>query len=333
MARHRRKTSPLEDIFEVATRLPWWVSGLLAGVFFVVLHFISGIKPTQPAGLGQMGSYAVNSMIRTLAYFGKFLLPLPLALASLFSLIKELKQKPILQGYDAQVRQVTVKAPNRTTYRPPDPPVLSRNDAEKDHSHEWESCYPPQPEKTHEWSAQVLNSLEWKRFETVCVEYFRMTGYDPKETRIGADGGVDIWVYKPGSEKPFGIVQCKAWTTYKVGIKSVRELFGVMAAEGVGRGMFITSGEFTSEALEFAAGKSLRLISGNMFLDFIGKLPVEKQQELLSLALEGDYRTPTCPRCGIKMTLREGKGSGRDFWGCLRFPRCKATLVYKAEAV
>ena len=183
-----------------------------------------------------------------------------------------------------------------------------------------------------EWSAEVLTSLEWKRFETVCAEYFRMTGYDPKETRIGADGGVDIWVYKPGSEKPFGIVQCKAWTTYKVGIKPVRELFGVMAAEGVGNGMFITSGEFTSEALAFAEGKKLRLISGKMFLEFIGKLSAEKQEELLALALEGDYRTPTCPQCGIKMTLREGKGSRRDFWGCLRYPRCRATLVYKVEA-
>jgi restriction system protein len=183
-----------------------------------------------------------------------------------------------------------------------------------------------------EWSAEVLTSLEWKRFETVCAEYFRMTGYIPKETRIGADGGVDIWVYKPGSEKPFGIVQCKAWTTYKVGIKPVRELFGVMAAEGVANGMFITSGEFTSEALAFAVGKKLRLISRKMFLEFIGKLSAEKQEELLALALEGDYRTPTCPQCGIKMTLREGKGSRRDFWGCLRYPRCRATLVYKVEA-
>ena len=182
------------------------------------------------------------------------------------------------------------------------------------------------------WSAEALSSLEWKRFETVCAEYFRMTGYIPKETRIGADGGVDIWVYKPGSEKPFGIVQCKAWTTYKVGIKPVRELFGVMAAEGVANGMFITSGEFTSEALAFAVGKKLRLISGKMFLEFIGKLSAEKQEELLALALEGDYRTPTCPQCGIKMTLREGKGSRRDFWGCLRYPRCRATLVYKVEA-
>ena len=105
-----------------------------------------------------------------------------------------------------------------------------------------------------------------------------------------------------------------------------------MASERVANGMFITSGEFTSEALAFAEGKQLRLISGKMFLDFIGKLSAEKQEELLALALEGDYRTPTCPRCGIKMTLREGKGSGRDFWGCLRFPRCRATLVYKAEA-
>jgi hypothetical protein len=191
---------------------------------------------------------------------------------------------------------------------------------------------PRHVERRPEWSAEVLSSLEWKRFETVCAVYFRMTGYEPKETRIGADGGVDIWVYKPGNEKPFGIVQCKAWTTYKVGIKPVRELYGVMAAEGVSNGMFMTPGEFTKEALEFAEGKRLRLISGDVFLDYIGKLTAEKQEELLELALEGDYRTPTCPRCGIKMTLRVGKGSGRDFWGCLKYPRCKATLVYKAEA-
>lgn len=159
-----------------------------------------------------------------------------------------------------------------------------------------------------------------------------MTGYDPKETRIGADGGVDIWVYRPGSEKSFGIVQCKAWTTCKVGIKPVRELFGVMAAGVAGNGMFITSGEFASEALGFTEGKKLRLISGKMLLDFIGKLSAEKQKELLELALEGDYRTPTCPQCGIKMTRRQGKGNGREFWGCLRYPRCRATLVYKAEA-
>jgi hypothetical protein len=182
------------------------------------------------------------------------------------------------------------------------------------------------------WTRQVLGSLEWKRFETVCAEYLRLRGYEPKETRIGADGGVDIRIYKPGIEKSVGIVQCKAWNTYKVGVKPVRELFGVMAAEGVDLGLFMTSGEFTSEATAFAEGKTLELISGGKLLGEIRKLPADQQRGLLRSALEGDYRTPTCPQCGVKMTLRQGQGSHSKFWGCPIYPRCRATLVYKPEA-
>jgi restriction system protein len=186
-------------------------------------------------------------------------------------------------------------------------------------------------EKPSEWTPQVLGSLEWKRFETVCAEYFRIIGYEPRETRIGADGGVDIWVYKTGSQKPTGIVQCKAWSN-KVGVKPVRELFGVMAAEGIANGKFMTAGEFTSEALQFAEGKKLQLISGEEFLAAIKKLPAAKQAELLSLATEGDFRTPTCPQCGKKMKLRKVEGAGaRPFWGCSQYPRCKAKLVYKVK--
>ncbi|BCR04852.1 hypothetical protein DESUT3_19210 [Desulfuromonas versatilis] len=180
-----------------------------------------------------------------------------------------------------------------------------------------------------EWSLQLLSSLEWKRFETVCAEYLRLIGFAPKETRIGADGGVDIWVYRQGVEKAVGIVQCKAWTTYRVGVKPVRELYGVMAAEGVANGKFIISGEFSSEALAFAEGKRLELISGKRFVASIRKLSAEKQLQLLNIAIAGDYRTPTCPQCGVKMTLRQGRASDRQFWGCPKYPRCSGTLVYK----
>ena len=36
--------------------------------------------------------------------------------------------------------------------------------------------------------------------------------------------------------------------------------------------------------------------------------------------------TPSCPKCGSTMILREskkGKNAGRKFWGCSKFPRCK----------
>lgn len=193
------------------------------------------------------------------------------------------------------------------------------------------------PIEPTEWDETILESIEWKRFEVVCKEFFLMTGFEPRETKIGADGGVDIRIYKVGSEtsgKPEAIVQCKAWNTYKVGVKLVRELFGIMAAEKVERGIIITSSEFTTEAKEFAEGKELVLMSGNSFLQQIRKLPAEKQQRLLDVALEGDYKTPTCPQCDIKMKLREGrsgKNPGSKFWGCVRYPRCRQTLIYKEK--
>jgi restriction system protein len=157
-------------------------------------------------------------------------------------------------------------------------------------------------------------------------------GYEPRETRLGADGGVDIWVYKAGFQRPAGIVQCKAWSS-KVGVKAVRELFGVMAAEGIANGKFMTAGEFTSEALQFAEGKKLRLISGEEFIAAIKRLPQEKQIELLSLATKGDYQTPTCPQCGAKMKLRQGENpGGKKLWGCPGYPKCKATLGHKGGA-
>ena len=118
-------------------------------------------------------------------------------------------------------------------------------------------------------------------------------------------------------------------------MKPVRELFGVMAAEQIGIGMFITSGSFTAEAEEFGKVR-MTLISGARFLEFIRRLPEDKQQRLLEVALEGDCRTPTCPQCDIMMVLREskkGRSNGGQFWGCARYPRCRQTLVYKSDAL
>lgn len=46
-------------------------------------------------------------------------------------------------------------------------------------------------------------------------------------------------------------------------------------------------------------------------------------------------RIPTCPRCGSQMTLRvakRGKQAGNPFWGCTRYPQCRATLADSAPS-
>lgn len=184
------------------------------------------------------------------------------------------------------------------------------------------------------WSKELINSLEWKRFEELCAEYFKEKGYKAVVTRQGADGGIDIHLFKDSYSltKVFGIVQCKAWNSYKVGVKPVRELFGVMAAEKAPLGIFMTSGLYTKEAEEFSAGKHLKLITGRSLLELIQALPKENQQALLKKITTGDYVTPSCPSCGVKMiqrTSKKGKNSGNKFWGCINFPKCRNTLNTK----
>lgn len=172
-----------------------------------------------------------------------------------------------------------------------------------------------------EWSLQLLRKLEWKRFEEVCAAYFRETGLRAESLPFGADGGVDIRLFEGRATKPHVIVQCKAWTSRDVGVAPVRELFGVMADEGVPAGIVLATGGFTEAALAFAKDNPLDLIDGARFLKMVGHLSVEAQRRLLDVATEGDYTTPTCPSCGRKMTDHTGN-RGRS-WKCLR---CNRTL-------
>ena len=52
----------------------------------------------------------------------------------------------------------------------------------------------------------------------------------------------------------------------------------------------------------------------------------EKALELLRFATQGDFLTPTCPTCALKMIPRKSTTHGRKFWGCRNYPACKQTL-------
>ena len=52
-----------------------------------------------------------------------------------------------------------------------------------------------------------------------------------------------------GSDKY--LVQCKQWKVSKVGVATVRELYGVMTAERAVGGFVVASGAFTDDAKAF----------------------------------------------------------------------------------
>jgi len=185
------------------------------------------------------------------------------------------------------------------------------------------------PATLNDWSLDLIRSVEWKRFEELCDNYFKTKGWTTKPANFGPDGGVDIFLYGRDASKPLGIVQCKAWGSAVVSVKEIRELFGIMTDIGSTLGIFITTSAYSEDAKRFASDKHIKLMDADHLLELIRALPEEQRQALLTTTTAGDYRTPSCPTCGVKLVWRvaqKGRHAGQPFWGCKNYPRCKYTM-------
>jgi restriction system protein len=181
------------------------------------------------------------------------------------------------------------------------------------------------------WTAELLKQLEWRRFEELCVAYYQALGFTTRIAKAG-EGGVDILLQPQGAERASTIARCKAWDAYRIGTKPVQEMRSAMASAGVGEAVLLTSGRFTQAAFELAAKEHVELIDGRVLLDKLAALPPEKALGLLKFATQGDFLTPTCPGCSIKMISRQSTQGGRKFWGCRNYPQCKETFSGTANA-
>lgn len=182
----------------------------------------------------------------------------------------------------------------------------------------------PKPAST--WSADVFTAIEWRRFEAVCEALFAQAGFSTRSQSHGADGGVDIWLHSANAHGPVGVVQCKHWQGKPVGVKEMREFFGVMASHQLKRGTYATTSTYTADAKQFAKDNSINALDGPALLALIAQRTPEQQQALLAIAYEGDYWRPTCASCGTKMVERTPAKGGAGFWGCAGFPKCRRTL-------
>ncbi len=185
------------------------------------------------------------------------------------------------------------------------------------------------------WSRDVFELVEWRRFEAVVEALFAQAGFETRSQSHGADGGVDIWLYSEhhgDGDAPVSIVQCKQWMRWKVGVKEVRELRGVMAQHGIARGQFVTTSDFSADAREFAAGNGIGLHDVDGLLRLIATRHPKQQEALLRVAFEGEWWRPTCASCGIKLLERTAREGGRPFWGCENYPRgCKTRMAMRFE--
>lgn len=186
---------------------------------------------------------------------------------------------------------------------------------------------------TNSRSVDALTHMSWREFELLVGEAFRMQGYAVTEQGGGgADGGVDL-VLRKGKEK--FLVQCKQWKAYKVGVDVVRQLYGVMAAQGAAGGFVITSGSFTADAQAFAEGRNVKLVDGPKLFGLIqqakgatsGAAPTAGRQarSYTPPPVASEPLCPTCQASMVRRTAKKGANAGSQFWGCSQYPECRGT--------
>ncbi len=187
---------------------------------------------------------------------------------------------------------------------------------------------PPVPASQPDiFTLELVKSLEWRHFELLTQGLFRALGLHAQRIKAGGDGGIDL-VLREGEYGPVvAIVQCKAWTNWQIPPKSVRELYGAMAAEGAPHGYFICSGKFSGAAREWAQGKALTLVDGAELVVWLNSLDSQNRMELICDITAGDYQTPTCPQCEISLVKRSGQYG--EFWGCPNYGNRVRRCRYK----
>ena len=273
----RRKQNPVEDLVEITSKLPWWVGVVLAIAAYVWLHSVAMSEVTAVAQPGKMGELVTQTLFKTLASFGQYLLPFAFLVGAAMSAYGRYKR----QALHAQV----AASPDRG----------------------------------------ALNTMSWQQFEALVGEAFRRKGYAVTETGGGgADGGIDLALKKEGETF---LVQCKQWKATKVGVTTVRELYGVMAAEGATGGFVVTSGVFTDEARAFAVGRNIELMDGKALHALIAGVRVPNKAALVppAVTIAGTPACPVCQSAMVKRTAKRGANSGNAFWGCSQYPGCKGT--------
>jgi restriction system protein len=121
------------------------------------------------------------------------------------------------------------------------------------------------------YQIKIMNSRE---FEFFCAKLFELQGYKAKVTKATGDGGKDVILWK-GKTKYY--VECKHYNADgKVSRPIANKLYGTMCADGVERGIIITTGRFTKECVEWCKMTGIRTLTNNDIARTIQKIGLEE---------------------------------------------------------
>lgn len=121
------------------------------------------------------------------------------------------------------------------------------------------------------YTIQNLQNMDWQAFERLTANLFQQHGYTVQMTKMGGDGGVDIFATQGNSRV---VVSCKNYSGI-VGPDKVRELHSVTITNGAQVGFLVTSGHFSPQTKSDATYMTPRihLIDGQHLANLLNRVP------------------------------------------------------------
>lgn len=113
-----------------------------------------------------------------------------------------------------------------------------------------------------------LDNIDGFEFEDLCANIYRRLGYEVIITPRTGDSGRDLELYGPDGK---AVVECKRYLSgNRIGRPEIQKLHSAAQYFGANRGIFITTGDFSLEAREYAKNISpkIELIDGKIFGDY-----------------------------------------------------------------
>lgn len=164
---------------------------------------------------------------------------------------------------------------------------------------------------------EIIDAIEWKRFELLCHLIFDSSGYKSELTGDGADEGVDIRIYDTSVPRnTLYLVQCKKYRgNQKISREQIQQLRGQMATENVEKGGYCSTGSFTGPAREYAKANNIEIFDQKKIIKSFNKLNNFDREITLRKLLDGDYWTPSCATCSEKLEAKQTK-KGNMIWWC-----------------
>lgn len=117
-----------------------------------------------------------------------------------------------------------------------------------------------------------LYRMEWSQFEDLCAQLVQCYGMEVQQTKRTSDGGVDFFARDEKTPFRKGLYIFQVKRTASVGVEVVRQLYSVICEYNAVKGIILTTGSYTRDAIRASETHSIELIDGAQLKVLFGGL-------------------------------------------------------------